>query len=225
MWVLGGCPQVRKRKLLVSIGHSLQNSGLVELLYPKIGFNFEASNYELQSRPELYQLFKYAGLCFLPQVQVPVPFVVPIPELESDEDVFRSCIGSVEMSFTTIPSVSSLYRAPRSIARVFRLLGRGEDLQLDRKFTVWNFLKGSNRRRTTLQSSFESAYKKASVAPMKLSLPENGDITYGSDSCTSNSSALPRSSLTKATISLSRCEPGGSGTRKPKEKANKSKKN
>ena len=192
---------------------------------PEDWFQFMASTYELQSRPELYRLFKYAGLCLPPQVQVPVPFVVPIPELGSDEDVFRSCIGSVQMSFNTIPNVSSLYRDQRSISRVFQLLGRGKDLLLDRKFTVWNFLKGSNPRRTTLQSSFESAYKRASVAPMKLSLPDDGDITYGNDSCTSNSSASPRFSLAKATISLPRCEPGGSGTQKPKEKANKSKKN
>ena len=154
-------------------------------------FQFMASHYELQSRPELYQLFEYAGLCLPPQVQVPVPFVVPFPELGSDEDVFRSCIGSVQMPFTTIPNTSSLYRDPRSISRVFRLLGRGKDLLLDGKFTVWNFLKGSNPRRTTLRSSFESACKKASVAPINLSLPDDRDITYGSDSCTSNSSHRP----------------------------------
>ena len=184
-----------------------------------------ASHYELQSRPELYQLFKYAGLCLPPQVQVPVPFVIPIPELGSGEDVFRSCIGSVQMSFTRIPNVSSLYRDPRSISRVFRLLGRGKDLLLDRKFTVWNFLKRSYSRRTALQSSFEAPYKKASVAPVNLCLPDYGDNTYGSDSCTSNSSSSPRSSSAKATISLSRCEAGGSGAQKRKEKANKSKKN
>ena len=191
--------------------------------FPEDWFQFMASHYELQSRPVLYQLFKYAGLCLPPQVQIPVPFVVPIPELGSDEDIFRSCIGSVQMSFTTIPNVSSLYRDPRSISRVFRLLGRGKDLLLDRKFSVWNFLKGSNPRRAALQSSFEVAYKKASVAPVNLSLPDDGDITYASDSCTSNSSASPRSSLAKATISLPRCGPGGSGAQKPKEKANKSK--
>ena len=149
---------------------------------PEDWFQFMDSHYELQSRPELYQLFKYAGLCLPPQVQVPVPFVIPIPELGSDEDIFRSCIGSVQMSFTTIPNVSSLYRDSRSISRVFWLLGRGKDLLLDRKFTVWSFLKGSNPRKTALQASFE-----ASVAPVNLCLPDDGDIIYGSESCTSNS--------------------------------------
>ena len=76
-------------------------------------------------------------------VRIPEPFVFPIPELGTDEDVFRSCVSDVQISFTTVPNVSSLYQDPRSISRVFRLLGRGKDLLQDRKFSVWNFLKGA----------------------------------------------------------------------------------
>ena len=91
----------------------------------------------------MYQLFKCASLCLPPLVRIPEPFVIPIFELGTDEDVFRSCVGSVHLSFTTVPNLSSLYQDPRSISGVFRLLGRWKDLIQDRKFTVWKFLEGA----------------------------------------------------------------------------------
>ena len=192
---------------------------------PEDWFQFLVSHYEMQCRPELYQVFKYTSLCLPPLVKVPVPFVIPIPELGADTDVFRSCVAGVQISFTTVPNVSSLYRDPRSISRVFRLLGRGKDLLHDRKFSVWNFLKGSNARRITLQNSFEASYKKVIVAPPNLCLPDDGDVTCGSDTGTSNSSPSPRSSLGKATISLPRCSNVGPDAPKSKDNATKNKKN
>ena len=46
---------------------------------------------------------------------------------------------------------------------MFRLIGRGRDLFEDRKFSVWNFLKGSGPRRVRFQTKLESAYKSAVV--------------------------------------------------------------
>ena len=100
-------------------------------------FHFLASHYELQSRCELHQLFRYASLSCYPEL-----FVVPIPELESDKGTFQSCVHSLQMSYNAVPNVSSLYRDTRSISRVFRLLGKGQELIRDKKFSVWNFLKG-----------------------------------------------------------------------------------
>ena len=47
------------------------------------------------------------------------------------------------MSYSTVPRVCSLYRDSESVSQVFRLLGRGVDLLTDKKFSVWNFPKGS----------------------------------------------------------------------------------
>ena len=111
-------------------------------------FHFLAGHYELQSRRELHQLFRYASLSFPPpQLRLPEFFVVPIPELESDKGTFQSCVHSLQMSYSAVPNVSSLYRDTRSVSRVFRLLERGQDLIRDKKFSIWNFLKGSASRR------------------------------------------------------------------------------
>ena len=108
------------------------------------------SHYELQCRPELFQLSKYSCLCLPPRVVMPPEFIVPKADLESGEETFQSCIKSLQMSYSTIPHVSSQYRDPKSVSRVFRLLGRGADLLADRKFSIWNFMRGSATRRTSL---------------------------------------------------------------------------
>ena len=68
--------------------------------------HFMSSYYELQCRPELFRLFKHSCLCLAPIVELPSPFIVPIPNLESDKDVFQSCIRSREVSYQTVPHVS-----------------------------------------------------------------------------------------------------------------------
>ena len=81
--------------------------------------------------------------------------MVPIPDLGSDVDTFQSCVRSLQVSFNAVSNVASLYRDPRSVSRVFRLLGRGQDLIQEKKFSIWNFMKSSAPRRQTLQSKLE----------------------------------------------------------------------
>ena len=66
-----------------------------------------------------------------------------MPELGPHEEVFHSCIASIQMAYKSVPNVSSLFQDPHSLSQVFRLIGRGRDLLDNRKFSVWNFLKGS----------------------------------------------------------------------------------
>ena len=75
--------------------------------------------------------------------------------------MFRSCVRSLQLSYMTIPNVSSLYRDPKMIRRVFRLLGRGPELLADENLHIWNFLKGSYPRRARMQNKLEEGYKKA----------------------------------------------------------------
>ena len=128
-------------------------------------FEFLCSCYELHCRPELNRVFKYSCLCLPPKAKITSQFVVPMPELGPDEEVFHSCISSIQLAYQTVPNVSSLFRDPRSLSRVFRLIGRGRDLLEDRKFSVWNFSKSSGPRRVRFQTKLESAYKSAVVRP------------------------------------------------------------
>ena len=66
--------------------------------------------------------------------EIPVPFVVPFAKLGPDEELFRACVSSIQVPCATVPNVSSLFREPRLISRIFRLLGKGKDLLSDRKF-------------------------------------------------------------------------------------------
>ena len=188
-------------------------------------FHFLASHYELQNRRELHQLFRYASLSLPPLFSCPEPFVVPIPELESDKGTFQSCVHSLQMSYSSVPNVSSLYRDTRSVSRVFRLLGRGHDLTRDKKFSIWNFLKGGATRRQNLLNRLESSYRVAVARPETLCLPTESDPDCRSGSTSSTGSLSPRSFLGKATLAVPRCEVVASATKGPKEKVPKGKKN
>ena len=92
---------------------------------------------------------------------MPTEFIVPIANLESDKGVFQSCLRSLQASYLTVPHVSSLYRDPKSIGRVFCLRGKGPDLLSDKRFSVWNFLEGNGPRRTGMMGKLETGYRKA----------------------------------------------------------------
>ena len=78
-------------------------------------FEFLVSHYELQCPPDLHQLLIPSSLCLPPLIQTPPTFQVPIPELGNDDEVFRSCVEGIQISFNTVPNVSSLYQDPRAI--------------------------------------------------------------------------------------------------------------
>ena len=118
--------------------------------------HFVANHYEIQCRPQLMQLFQHSCLCLTSTVEIPPKFEVPMPTLESDESSFESCVVSLQIAYKTVPHVSSLFRDPKAVSRAFRLLGRGAELLMDRKFQIWNFQKGSNFRRTALLGKLES---------------------------------------------------------------------
>ena len=189
--------------------------------------HFMSSYYELQCRPELFRLFKHSCLCLAPIVELPSPFIVPIPNLESDKDVFQSCIRSLQISYQTVPHVSSLFRDPKAVGRVFRLLGRGVDLIGDKKFSVWNFLKGSGSRRSVLLGKMETNYRKAVLRHDKPSVSSSGTTPSVSRTSSVGSSPSPDPSLSRASIPLNRCSSGAEQAvpKKASAKAPKSKKN
>ena len=166
---------------------------------------FLTSHYELQCRPELFQLFKYSCLCLPPRVVMPPEFIVPMADLESGEENFQSCIKSLQMSYSTIPHVSSLYRDPKSVSRVFRLLGRGADFLADRKFSIWNFLRGSATRRTSLLGKLETGYRKAVLQHDRPIVSSTTTTPSVSRTGSVNSSPSPDPSLSRISVSLIRC--------------------
>ena len=193
---------------------------------PDDWFEFLCSCYELHCRPELHRVFKYSCLCLPPKAKITSQFVVPMPELGPDEEVFHSCISSIQLAYKTVPNVSSLFRDPRSLSRVFRLIGRGRDLLEDRKFSVWNFLKGSGPRRVRFQTKLESAYKSAVVRREEDPFSVDPDVSVLSRVSKTTSSPDSQPVLGKATMSLSRCADGGNDSaRKAKGASGKAKKN
>ena len=149
-----------------------------------------------------------------------------MPELGPDEEVFHSCISSIQLAYKTVPNVSSLFRDPRSLSCVFRLIGRGRDLLEVRTFSVWNFLKGSGPRRVRFQTKLESAYKSAVVRREDDPFSVDPDVSVLSRVSSTTSSPDSQPVLGKATVSLSRCAEGGNdGARKTKGSSGKAKKN
>ena len=189
--------------------------------------HFMSTHYELQSRPELFQVFKFSCQCLPTTMELPPEFVVPLPNLESDDDMFRSCVRSLQLSYFSIPHVSSLYRDSRSISRVFRLLGRGSDLLSDKKFSIWNFMKGSGVRRTSMLGKLETGYRKAALQYERPVISSTTTTPSVSRTSSISSSPSPDPSLSRASVPVSRCnETVNEGTvRKTPVKLVKSKRN
>ena len=188
---------------------------------------FLISHHEMQSRPELLDVFKFACLCLPPVVAEPAKFCVSVPGLLSDVNTFNSVVRSLQLSYVTVPNVSSLYKDPKTICRIFRLLGRGPGLIRDRKFSIWSFLKGNEARRAALYEKMELAYKKSVLQgeglPLFLDVPTPSASRSPSTSSSSNSG--PR--LGRVSLAVSRCggEEAACSSKKVAKKAAKSKKN
>ena len=166
---------------------------------------FISSHYELQCRSELLRLYKFACLCLSPHVDMPLEFNVPMPGLESDSEVFQSCVRSLQLSYNTVPHVSSLYRNAKTVNRAFRLLGRGTDLLSDKKFSIWTFSKGSVAKKTSLLSKLETGYRKSVLRfdrPIISSTTTTPSISRASSV---NSTPSPDPSLSRVSVALDRC--------------------
>ena len=184
-----------------------------------------SSHYEVHCRPELFQVFKYSCLCLPPLLKMPAEFIVPIASLESDKGAFQSCLRSLQASYLTVPHVSNLYRDPKSIARVFRLLGKGPDLLSDKKFSVWNFPKGSGLRRAALVGKFETGYRKAVLNLEKSGVTSGSTTPSMSRTSSTNSTPSPDPTLSRVSLEVSKCTEAEGTSHKPKAKSGKAKKN
>ena len=109
---------------------------------------FLFTQYELHNHTELHQLFKLASLCLFPLVKMPVPFVIPIPELEVDEETVKTYVT----------------RALRG--------GEGKTCFVIGDFLPESSSKKSISRRQSLQVKFESAYKNAIITIEHLCFPK-----------------------------------------------------
>ena len=195
---------------------------------PRDGWiQYLVSHYEMQCRPSLLQVFRFACLCLPPVMSIPTKFDLPIPDLASDKDSYNSAIRSLQLSYSMVPNVSSLYRDTKTICRVFRLLGRGPALIKDRKFSIWDFLKGNVPRRVGLIEKMEGAYKKC-VLPSE-GLPLFLDMSTPTVSRSPSTSGSPSSGLNlgRVSVSVARCaNDGASGSgQKHAAKAGKGSKN
>ena len=167
--------------------------------------HFLSAHHEIQCRPELLRLYNLSCLCLPPLVDIPPEFTVPMPKLAVDAEMFDSCLRSLQMSYSTVPHVSSLYKDPKSVCRVFRLLGRGSDLLVDKKFSVWNFLKGSGPRRTAMLGKMEAEYRKAVLHYDRPVVTSNTTTPSVSRASSTHSTPSPDLSLGRVNVSLSRC--------------------
>ena len=92
---------------------------------------------------------------------------------------------------------------------------------------MWNFLKGSNSRRSALIGKLETVYRKAVLRHDKPSVSSSTTTPSVSRSSRVNSSPSPDTSLSRASISLNRFSSGvpEAVSKKLNTKSSKSKKN
>ena len=188
---------------------------------------FMSSHYELQCRPELLRVYKFACLCLSAHKDMPLEFSVPMPGLESDSETFQSCVRSLQLSYSTVPHVSSLYMNTKTVNRAFRLLARGADLLSDKKVLIWNFSKGNVARKTSILGKLETGYRKSVLRFDRPIISSTTTTPSISRTSSANSSPSPDPSLSRVSVTLDRCSGSkiGSRPKKTSDKHAKGKKN
>ena len=158
---------------------------------------------------------------------MPSPFIVPLTSLENGIEAIQSCLWSLQASYQTIPHISRLYRDPKSISRVFRLLGRGTDLLTDKKFSIWNFLKGNGQKRSTLLGKQETGYRKSVLRIERPPVSSRSTTPSVSRRSSANSSPSPHPTLSSVSLEVSQCAEARTDSVSAKVKSNscKGKKN
>ena len=166
---------------------------------------FLGAHYEMQSRPELSSVIRYASLCLPPTVTMPTSFKISVPDLASDHEAFQSIVSSLQLSYVTVPNFSSLYQDPRSVCRIFCLLGRGLELLSDKKFSIWTISRGSVHKWLALREKMESAYKKTVLHGEGVPIFLDVSPPSGSAPSSSNSSPVPGPALGRVSVIVARC--------------------
>ena len=129
-----------------------------DVTYAGDWMSFLSGYYEMHCRENLFIVFKLCCLSLPARLAVPPNFTVNIPGLSSDHDEFNSSIKCVQSSLSGIPNVSGLFSNPRTISRIFTLLGRGRALLEDASFSVWGVLPSCSSRRQRFLNKLESRY-------------------------------------------------------------------
>ena len=161
--------------------------------------SFISCHYELQSRIELFRLFRICCETVRnPSVSPPL-FVVPMPGLKADANEFSSAVRSLQCTIPSVQKVESLFLSPNSMPRIFDLFFHGPGLLLKRKFSVWHLLSSSYFKRLEIRSSLEAYYGKSAPEEGKPWMPTE-DKAKSDSSRGSSAASTPSKSLEKINL-------------------------
>ena len=147
--------------------------------------------YELQSRVELFRLFRVCCEALSGPCKAPPPFNVSMPGLKSDRREFTSTVRSLQCTISSIQKVESLFLTESALPHFFELLNQGPGLLNKRKFSVWHLLSSSYFQKIGISSSLESFYEK-SVAGEETIWLSTTDKADPSPSRSSSAKSTPR---------------------------------
>ena len=113
--------------------------------------SFFSRYYELQSRAELFRLFRICCETLRSPCQAPLLFTVSLVGLKSDVSEFNCAVRSLQCS------IESLFLASTSLPRAFALLDQGPGLMHKLKFSMWNLLSSSYFHKIGIRASLEAS--------------------------------------------------------------------
>ena len=117
-------------------------------------------HYELQSRLELFRLFKICCETLRSPCSPSPSFIVTIPGLKSDMQEISSCVRSLQCSISSIQKVESLFLSSNALPRAYELVSQGPGLLHKRKFSVWHLLSSTYFHRIGIKKALEGYYEK-----------------------------------------------------------------
>ena len=131
--------------------------------------SFFSRYYELQSRAELFRLFRICCETLRSPCQAPPLFTVSLVGLKSDVSEFTSAVRSLQCSIASIQKIESLFLASASLPRAFAL-------------------SSSYFHKIGIRASLEACYKKSSVDGETIWLSTADSVPSKSSSATSTPS-------------------------------------
>ena len=123
--------------------------------------SFFSCQYELQSRIELFRLFRFCCETLRSPCVSPPLIVVSLSGFKSDANEYFSAVRSLQCTIASVQKVESLFLSPNSLPRVFDLLSQGPGHLLKCKLSVWHLLSSSYFKRIEIHSSLEACYGKS----------------------------------------------------------------
>ena len=181
-------------------------------LIPPDPVKFLSSNWELQSKAALYQVFCYSCLCLGWRKPICSKVSIDLPDVAMKRDDYQSLVSCFQLSVNSFAIVTELLVSDKSLDSLQTLLTSQSELVADTEGSVWDLLETSNVERTRTAKLLRTLYRRAEPqSENAIGSPDASDLPVikpadESSSSGSSCTSSPSSRLSKPVLEVSKLQ-------------------